>query len=195
MNYLFIHIPKTAGTFVKKIIDSNEDNKNIFYLKSKTDSQSIIESHYSIRFVKKNFNNLNKIKFFTIVRNPYDRIYSIWKYLKDADNITNSLLCKVENNFSDFITEMRSDFYDSFYFFSPQHYFLQGEELNNIEIFKFEDINTKLKDFLTQQNYTWSNQKINVTNGPSWEEVYTQEMKEIVYNKYQKDFEIFNYLK
>ena len=64
---VFIHIPKTAGTSVKRY----------FKLNSKLGKHGCIWQY-------------NNYKKFTIVRNPYDRIVSWYFFIKKLNNLTNT---------------------------------------------------------------------------------------------------------
>lgn len=82
-SFLFIHIPKTAGTSVEHFFEklncktflAPKDYKFIRnYLK-------VAPTHYDFQQIDKIF-DLNKIYSFSIVRNPIDRTISIYNWLK-----------------------------------------------------------------------------------------------------------------
>ena len=96
----FIHIPKTAGMSVAKLFYENlKINVGYFYyittkflgdskaLKMLNEKYSFLYNkinkwHIPFSFLNKHYQNelINKFKLFAIVRNPYDRIISIYGY-------------------------------------------------------------------------------------------------------------------
>ena len=71
-NTLFIHIPKTAGTYIEKILKNEKIVHNINLINTGTHHQYL-----------KNY-NLNNYDFtFTFIRNPIDRFISSY-YLYDG---------------------------------------------------------------------------------------------------------------
>ena len=68
-NTIFVHIPKTAGISIVKAIYGDVSN----------------EGHRSIYFYKKVFNkDFEDFFTFSFIRNPYDRLYSSYKFLQNG---------------------------------------------------------------------------------------------------------------
>lgn len=69
INTIFIHIPKTCGSFI-------ENN-----LKQISNCNKTIGGHTNYMTFKKNIENINQCNIFTIVRDPYERTISAFEYL------------------------------------------------------------------------------------------------------------------
>ena len=90
--YIFIHIPKNSGKYIRDKINKNNDNKIIksyWHLDSNLDLAHI-------PYVKRDkfVNNLIDYNYFTYSRNPYDRIISAFFYRNPKKN---------KNDFKEFI--------------------------------------------------------------------------------------------
>ena len=64
----FIHIPKTGGTSIEYVLQKARGSAH--------------ERHYNVRQMQKVLKNqdIKKYKIFTIIRNPFDRIISTWRW-------------------------------------------------------------------------------------------------------------------
>ena len=82
--------------------------------------------------------------------------------------------------------------YDSYYFTQSQVNYIEGEDINNISLFKFEDMNS-IKEFLVENGVGWSEEKINAVPAPDYKIIYTPELVEIVKEKCAIEFETFGY--
>jgi hypothetical protein len=199
--YIHIHIPKTAGCFIKIILQkAAENNKNLKIIdpladKTREDYSNPLKFHPSIKFVRKVVPLANdpSTEFITIVRNPYDRIYSLWKYFKKL-NIFGSLIYPyVPENFEDYIDELNNGEYDQYYHMNSQLFFIDGNGENPLQIFKFEEIDTTVRKFFEQNGIKWQDEKVNDISSKSYVEVYTKRTADIVKNLYRNEFELFNY--
>jgi hypothetical protein len=93
---LFIHIPKTGGTTIGNIfhphlqIKNNPDKKySNFILNGSVD----VEHDYYRNYAK--LNDLSDYFVFTFVRNPYSRLFSLWRQCCDEYNHTNGQIKKI----------------------------------------------------------------------------------------------------
>lgn len=190
MSYIFIHIPKTAGSLIKILLKISPKTPNIKFNLPKNMEDSYL-GHYRVSEIKETYTN-KKLKYFSIVRNPYDRAFSMWKFLQlSRSNSDHVLLPKIEDNFLDFLSSLKSNKYDS-RFFKSQSYFLD-EDFENITTIKYEEMN-KIKDFLEENNVRWMDKKINQSPGIYYKDAYVSELsKEIVKELYAEDFKRFNY--
>ena len=169
---IFIHIPKNAGTSIEEYFG----NGSVRIQPSK---------HADIHEIKVKFkNSYNNYRKFTIIRNPYDKMVSWYFYLKrnlgDYDII----------EFNEWIKDPSKFWHanDPISFLKPQCDWID----NTVEIIRFENLDNELNKFF--------NKKINLpitnkSNHNHYLEYYNDESLNIIYNRYKKDFEQFNYKK
>jgi len=169
--YVFIHIPKNGGKYIRqKIID----NKNNNVIKSFWNINNNLDLAH-IPFCKKNefiSENIN-YTFFTFSRNPYHRIISAFFYKNKSKKISDfKYFCKhqlVEYNFNLFFNRHYVHYY-------PQYLFLCDKNYNNVPEIKVNKL--ELHD----------NPRIYNLN-----EYLDDECIEIINNIYKRDFELFDY--
>jgi hypothetical protein len=193
--FVYIHIPKAAGTFIKNLISIQEETSDVFDPLTEVQGLSIpAKNAPTIEFLKQVLPaaQSDKIKFFVIVRNPYDRVYSMWKWSRQNGSIGCFDFPAVPPTFEEFVVLLGQGDYDIFYFMQSQLNYIKGENIDNLELFKFEDMGS-VKDFLQNCNVSWSEKKLNHIPGPSYKDVYTPEMVEIVKTKYKDEFEVLGY--
>jgi hypothetical protein len=193
--YIYIHIPKTAGMFIKNLLKIHNETSKIHDPFTDVNDFSIpVKNAPTIQFVKMALpaTNSDQVGFFVIVRNPYDRIYSMWKWSRQNGTIGNFDFPAVPNTFEEFVIQLGQGDYNNFYFMQSQLNYIKGEDINNIELFKFEDIES-IKSFLRSCNVGWSEDKINNVPGPNYKDVYTSEMVEIIKTYCKDEFETFGY--
>jgi hypothetical protein len=188
LKFIFIHIPKTSGNslslFLKDFVDndviqrsSNMGRKqgiSIICEKTKKDIK-----HSDITYYKNTYGEkINDYFKFTIVRNPYDRMLSFYFWSKGKNNQKFN-----RNEFINFIKKNNSlqhKYIDNT--FHIIHFENLINELKNIECFK------EIVDF---NNYPTLNASSNFKR--NYNEIYDKELKDLVFNKYKKDFELFGY--
>lgn len=195
--YIHIHIPKTAGLFIRKLHETSKGSKLFYPFLSTPRGKSsyTFEHHYNISYLKKHLSSIfsPKVGLFAIVRNPYDRIYSLWKYCRQEGKIASLEIPYVSEKFEDFVCDLCDDEYLGHYFMQSQMFYLKGMNDLNVEIFKFEEMD-KIQNFLVNQcNLVWSDKKINDIPGIDYREVYTSDLLDLVKNKFREEFEVFNY--
>jgi hypothetical protein len=193
--YIHIHIPKTAGNFIKALKATK-----IFYPELKLVNGGI-EHHFTVGFLKKYLPAIcnEKVGVFTIVRNPYSRVYSLWKWLSrkteegGGGTFGDIYQPLVTDDFETFVKDLCDDYYLGYYGVQSQIYYIKGYEDINFEFFKLEETE-KLKDFLVNScGATWSTEKVNESPGENYRTVYTPEMVEMVKTKFKEEFKTFGY--
>ena len=192
---MYSHIPKTAGMFLKDLIEKNKVQSKIFDPFTAVTQLAIpVKNAPTIKIIK-NFLSATsspKVKYFMIVRNPYDRIYSMWKWLRIHGIFGDTNFPEVPTDFAEFLKIWQKGGYDSYYFTQSQVNYIEGEDINNISLFKFEDMNS-IKEFLVENGVGWSEEKINAVPAPDYKIIYTPELVEIVKEKCAIEFETFGY--
>ena len=182
---IFIHITKTAGTSVAKSL--------FHYL-----PYHYTAIQYRVTYGKETFNNYFK---FAFVRNPWDRLYSAYRYLKSGgwnneDRVwAENHLAKFDN-FSDFVKQwLTKENIAKHIHFKPQHLFIcdsNGRLLVDYLAY-FETLDD---DFRRISEHLRINAEIghhNTTPGNDYRDAYNQESRNIVADVYSVDIEIFGY--
>lgn len=189
---VFIQIPKNASSSIFNRLSNttdlqNQGNHTTFFDDMQNQDSELFESYFS----------------FAIVRNPYDRFISSYEFASLDDSF-------VKLNFNEFVKKCESNG-NNFYlrepiYFVPQYKYITIKNIILVdEIIKFENLNEEWikisKKINTLHNFTPIKETLEVINATphkmnkNWEDYYNEETKEIVYNLYKKDFEIFGYKK
>ncbi len=173
----FIHIPKTGGLSIAKIIDLND---SIFYC---------------------GHNRAADIKSFSIVRNPYDRLVSAYFYLIDKkridnpnDKVSRELLLRYKS-FKDFVLHLESDsLVKKIIHLYPMSFFVCDDQKNIIvdTILKFED-RQAIEKFLWENGAIGSDVKENTSTHKPYEFYLDQEVVREINRIYYYDFILFDY--
>ena len=205
INYIFVHIPKCAGTYIKYVLKRNYDCViiNIYDL-----------NKYENRFININHTSFNKFlypeRIITFVRNPYSRVKSMYLYHK---------LFKTNNSINDFIKKLydnkkiynyiKNNVMDKNYVFNllkthkgtniAYSWKSQSSWLPSADIFfvgKIENLENDLEKLLNKLGYEYKNKfkKRNIT-GYKYNTDLSQESKDMIYDLYRSDFDRFNYPK
>lgn len=185
---IFVHIPKSAGISINRELFGNLGG-----------------AHRTVRSYKRIFGPRTFKRYFkfTFIRNPYSRVLSAYRFLKNGG------ICEKDRNwakqnldqyntFSDFINEWLShDSIDKYIHFKPQHTFICDRSFEPEVDFigRFEMINKDFKVICKELNINRELKKYN--QGPeihsSWQSLYTKDMLDKVHQIYRKDFELFGY--
>lgn len=191
--YIFINQPKTGGTSMRSVLSGTWHTS---YRSAKSIEQFVGEDIW--RYYYK----------FAIVRNPFSRMVSwyrnVWEQIKDREKKGKSLRLAYEKfkidapTFRDFIISAkvfdRGDC-ESFYFRMPQVDFLSDSQGLNINYIA----HTETLSFDWQQ--LARNIKLDAVDFPhenmstptDYREWYDDELKEIMFKRFEKDFIMFNY--
>ena len=184
---IFIHIPKNAGISIEEaLFDKKIGHKSILQF----------ESH--------NLKKYHEYFKFTVVRNPYDRLVSAFHFLKKGgrnpvDKAWSDNNLKDIKDFKDFVYQLKDKKFAKKILnqqhFRPQYkYLVNSKRKIDIDfIMKFENLSNDFEQLVKKINL--QDKKLehkNKSNRKLWEEYYTEDnMKEIVYSLYIKDFELF----
>lgn len=186
---LFIHIPKTAGTSIAKT----------FY------DLKVYPGHYKWWFYRGYFGRkkYDRLYKFCIVRNPYDRFFSAFEYLRNGGNSSNDKAFAEAYinkclNFDEFI----SKFFESkkmrqWIHFIPQHEFVYNtsNKLMVDHVIKYEAMENEIQLLYSKFNTSklLSHEKKNKSSHRKYINYYSEESAALVRIHYQKDFELFSY--
>ena len=197
----FIHIPKTGGTSIENIAKKYNIEWGRFYnfkniLKHKITIPECSNWHLPIRYYKDSIKN-NFL--FTVVRNPYERVISQYKYIKQWDtkmpvsigDLNKYIkLLKTKN-----LVGNNMSFEDCHLI--PQIEYFKNEDgtIHNIEILRFENLQTDFSNLL--RKYNFPNMELpfsNTTKDSVTVSDLNRESLDIINDIYKEDFEFFNYL-
>lgn len=158
--FIFIHIPKCAGSSVEKflmkntelclmksgVMDTDEIVKNKFYITGEVHG---LERHLSALEIKSLIGSSTYDRYykFTIVRNPYSRIVSFYEYVKGLKNPdTNKLQVNLvlnSKNFYEFVINSLNEKKMTLFFNQYQYVCDKNKKLIIDDYIKFEDLDTQ----------------------------------------------------
>jgi Sulfotransferase family len=189
---IFIHIPKTAGISICTNLFENFDPRHITV------------GDYQVIFSKENFDNYFK---FTFVRNPWERLYSAYNFLKKGGINKNDKVWAEQNlycfeSFEDFVKKwVNKENIQSYIHFRPQYQFI-CLPFKNKPILDFLGFYENLQeDFshvqmkilgkadknLTHHNKTSSNPQ------SDYRDFYSDKTKRIIAEVYREDIRMLGY--
>lgn len=173
---LFVHIPKTAGSSISKILyDNNLDNWKREWPR-----------HHDPYFYLEKANSIDDTVFsFSVVRNPYTRTYSCYQQFNKA-NKTDISFSRYLNN----ILEKKISQHTPLLHLGQSFYVVgQGNKIQVTKLYKFEDIQKLEEDLGWQLGF------YNVGNYTKemYAEAYTDINIDIVQKLYEPDFSVFDY--
>jgi len=177
-NFMFYHMPKTAGSSITKI------------LKPYCVGGHVREFHLTRAFthtaVEHTWNKYNGNKYFsfTFVRNPYDRLYSLYKFL--------TKISRINDTFETFILKMDRE---------PSQYRLLNlngtiplsfiGRFENIE----NDFNFIANKINIKERYKDLPNLLKAVHNKNYKEQINNKLKAIIDEKHHDDFIKFNYKK
>ena len=183
---IFIHIPKTAGVSLVKAIYGDVT----------------LEGHRSFYFNSIALNIKNEKYFsFTFVRNPFDRLYSAYIFLKKGgmnhhDRLAFETHLSEFEDFEDFVLNgLDNKLISQITHLIPQHEYLCDKTGIILVDFigRFENLDKDILLLSKKLNKDIKLSHHNYNKKKDYREVYTDEMIEKVYQVYQKDIDIFEY--
>ena len=186
-NLYFIHIPKNAGTYFCKYFLENKNKE---------------PGHSKIIDYPSNLHN----RTVAIVRNPYDRMVSIYTYSKIGNkghyykpNIKHEHYSfSKNNNFDKFVTSLyKKNIKHDIHSVKQSDYIIINNKCPCKYVLRLENLERDLKDKLGFKNIkNIKNKKENQSNTINWKKYYTNDTtKKMVYEMYKDDFINFNYSK
>jgi hypothetical protein len=178
-NFMFYHMPKTAGSSITNILKPycvGGHVKEFHLTRSNT--------HTAVEHTWDKYDG-NKYFSFTFVRNPYDRVYSLYKFL--------TRIKRINCTFEIFILKMDRE---------PSQYRLLNYKGNIPLSFigKFENIENDFNFIANKININESYKDLPkllkaTPNKITYKDVYTDKLKSIIDEKHHDDFINFNYKK
>lgn len=211
LNTIFVHIPKCAGTFIERNLMQSDSfyfadsHGNLLKTELKDDGHVNIgeDKHRQLGYYKENFNKVFYDNFFkfTFVRNPFDRLFSLFNYMKMQENL--DLLQDlsfdewIESIYAHFMRNKCYAFYTG-YEINMLNYISLDENIIDIDfVGKFENLQNDFKKVRKKINL--KNLQINeIINGSEVNCNYKTAYKSLntrnfVEEMCKQDLEYFNY--
>ena len=188
---VFIHIPKTAGISISENLDNKRRlDLNLYAVHGHELAKNIVTSEHKNRII------------LGIVRNPYNRLISIYNYLYGKKGILLNLLYDYiihpTYTFKHFILNFEKEFYkNSPAMFTCFDYVTDdNNKLIPTDIIKFENLQTEYNDFCKKYNMETNileHKNESKTKKQDITSIYTREMLDVVNKIFYNDFITFNY--
>lgn len=184
---IFIHIPRNAGTSILSMLGDTGGRSHRSFMDYQMSNSERFKNYFK----------------FAIVRNPYDRIVSVYEYLKNGGNKSHDLyfseiIEKENGSFDWFVNEFIDEYrIHEVLLLKPQYLFLYDykNELQVDYIARFECLEKDIPYICQQINMPHKKMpKLNQSTNHSWEKYYEYNRTiETVGRLYKKDFEFFGY--
>lgn len=201
---IFLHIGKCAGTSIEQhLLNKYTDivfkqlkvtEPNYEYMFGYEPKYGCYLQHADINLYKKIGFNLKDYFVFTIVRNPYNRLFSAYCYNFDIKQDDKDIYTK----FNDFVHNDLKRYYNYNKGYTVNHFgemnkYTHLEDYVVNKIVKFERLYEEL-DFIEFKD---DNRRPAKTNASmfynNYMEAYDQKSLSVVNTIYEKDFELYNY--
>ena len=177
--FIFIHIPKNAGTSIRNSFDTQGYDKKVVRKRYPHDSCNVIK-----RYCRDSvWNSFFK---FAVVRNPYDRMVSYYHFYKSPQYQFKATAQKMD--FTTWLYEGLDSNLTK----------LQSEYLNEkIDLIgRYESLQDSFDLFCEKINIDkYQLPMWNLSRHEPYQKYYTDKTYELVYNLFEKDFIIYDYTK
>lgn len=204
---LFIHVPKTGGTTIGNIIHPNKiplvvssDSLGRKYSDILKGSRFHFSEHETFDYYKQHISDMglsiSDFFVFAFVRNPYSRLYSTWKFIKQQVDSNNPVFSKP---YKDRLTDTFEEWVELLPAIKPyswcqkQSWFVKKSQCNFIG--RYEYFNLDVQKILNIMNVCCK--RIPVLNKTSrrdeYKYYYNARRRKIVYSLFKQDFIEFNY--
>ena len=177
--FIFTHIPKTGGTSILSLFTKNYKHK------SHTKTISLLNNE-----------NFKKYYKFTIVRNPWDRMVSLyfWKIMvHKIKSLDFKLFIDYLNNHSKLEEIFQRDANIVNHTKGYIDFYLKDSANKYDHIGRFEDLHTTFLELKLKFDLKSCMPHLFKTKHKHYTEYYDDETREIVAEKYAKDIEYFGY--
>jgi len=199
---LFVHINKSCGGVITTNFQNNGDTTITGFHRTLTDMLNIAKKKHNI--------NKDELYIFTIVRNPWARMLSMYLFYHKNNHNSPEFFSgndKIDNNFTKWIEYIYSEKFDRTtihsavnifkYCFSNQLNWVKNDKniiIKNTKIYKIEDLN--LYNFLKNTlnlSVVDITTRVHPTKHYHYSNYYDKKSKELVEKYYKDDINFFGY--
>lgn len=184
---IFIHIPKVAGISIEESLFNGK-----------------VGHHTAVEYKQSDEVKFNSYFKFAFVRNPYDRLKSAFYYLKgggrnEFDKRWADENIKEINTLKEFVLRLNDCEYRkrvmNWVHFRPQYQFISDKELIVIDfVGKYERLSEDFSKVTSILGIETKLENKNITNYGNEDSFFSDEMRKVVYDIYEKDFYLLEYL-
>lgn len=203
---LFLHIPKTAGSSIRRSLETIEKIVDVPTNKSKTNW------HSTYKDCKIHIPDIQDYQKFTVIRNPWDRVCSWYFFRKELlENEIHKMQKGIKSRrfindierLSAELSVMKNDFNDWFlkYYNVPWDYtwfslshsqsFWLGD--GKFDIIKFENISEDIKKIKQLANNKLPHKRKTQNVLHKYQDIFDNKTKDLVYQIYKEDIIKFDY--
>lgn len=180
----FIHISKTGGQAIATVVG---EQANLYWGMFDIEYGAGKKCHYLLSNIQKK-EIIPKHDWFMVVRNPYERMISLYTWYKQWKNITISIDDFLSEKLT-WVEEGKSNIGDHF---TPQHLYLEKEY--NIIVLRFERLEEEFNELMMSRGYNIVlNKKVNESTNKCTIHDISKEIIERINHVYEKDFTTFGY--
>lgn len=183
-DWVYIHIPKTGGTnlyncatYYEEVFKDNVDEDMAI--------ENILQKHNTAHYWRKYGRSWYQDRqFFTMVRNPYTRIASMWAHMQFRWAITFEQFIRDKVSIKDYYP-LHNQVID-WDIFLPQVKYIDDK----VKVYKVETDLQKLEDYL---DFPFKNHRSYVGRYQDYRFLYNSELQSLVYDYFKEDFDTFGY--
>lgn len=180
-DFIFIHINKTGGTSIAKAIGLP------------------IKQHYSVKdvIVKVGEEKLDEVYTFSVVRNPWTKVVSHYKYRVKTNQ---TAMAEIPISFKDWVKLTYGKDKDPFYYDKPLMFAPQLEWLKDFDgnikadkIIKFDSLNAEFKNIAKSIGINPELPHLNATKKVDYKDFYDTKTIDIIGEWFEEDIEKFGF--
>lgn len=206
---IFVHIPKTGGVSVGKHLKIKRLTRNLFRHSTNVKFQYhdiwYPLHHLPANIIKKIHPNIFKKYYkFSFVRNPYNRMLSLYLYMhkkkwesmqNSSVEINDAVLADISAKFEKWVDKfIQSNDYRKL---TQTKFLYENNRLIVDDVFKYEDMEAELKKLKQKLKLEFDPREIHNSSTTMFDrkKLLTPQIKEKIYNFYKEDFDNFGYEK
>jgi hypothetical protein len=188
--FIFIHIPKTGGTSVKKILSGKIKIDGF-----KTNGELVeYDKNTHIRINKKQFKKYNDYYKFVFVRHPYDWMKSYYNFHSNKSDFYKNITSKKIKNT---ITVSFDEWLDELKIFNQTDFFTHGDEILVDKVCRLEKFEEELKYVLEKININSEFENIKMKDSKKFNintiKNLNDKQKKMIQKICAKDFRLLHY--